>query len=47
MKSIVVKILKNYIYKKQPISISSTKLKAEKIEYLMGVIDIKNNIEKI
>ena len=50
MKSIVVKKFKNRIIfiKNKPISISSTQLKKQtKLKYLMGIIDIKNNIEKI
>ena len=49
MKSIVAKNFKNRIIfiKNKPISISSTQLKKSKNEYLMGIIDIKNNIEKI
>ena len=50
LKSTVAKKFKNRIIfiKSKPISISSTQLKkADKIEHLMAIIDIKNNIEKI
>ena len=47
MKSTVAKNFKNRIIFIKNNIFSSTQLKADKIKYLMEIIDIKNNIEKI